>query len=301
MKDKGTGQKNDAQAITGTISVEGAEIIIPLMNKWKQGVEKEHPGIKVIIKAANSDKSLKNVSEEKIKMAMLSYNPAENETTKNLWVVPVARDAVVPVISFDNENIQKIVLAGVTKDKLAGAFTGKIKTWGQLLGVQSNAPIEICKVYDSSGTSRTMADFLKVPAKGITGSMVYNENDIINMVAANKNAIGYCSMTKVYDLNTGFLKRNIMVLPVDLNSNHQADDNELVFDKFDDVKNAVGSGKYPSPPVRTLYLALKSVPTDAATVSFLKWILTAGQNNCPEYGFVSLSTAETSVYLKQLK
>ena len=74
---------------------------------------------------------------------MISCKLGANEEKKGFWAVPVAKDAVLPVVSFDNNKLQKIVLSGVSKDKLAAAFTGKIKTWGQLLQLKSNDPIEV--------------------------------------------------------------------------------------------------------------------------------------------------------------
>jgi ABC-type phosphate transport system substrate-binding protein len=292
---------NVAPAVSGSIIIEGSETLYLLMCKWKQEFEKSQANVKISIKPSSSDMSLKKISDNKIQIAMISRKLGANEEKSGFWAVPVAKDAVLPVISFDNNNLQKIVLAGVSKDKLAAAFLGKITTWGQLLQIKSADPIEVYRIADSSGTSKTWAEFLNANPRNFIGKMVGSEKNITYEVASNKNGIGYSSMTNIYDIKTGFIKKNVYVLPIDLNSNNQADDNELVFDKLDDIKSAISSGKYPSPPVRKIYLVCKSVPTDAATVTFIKWILTIGQSYCGQFGFVNIEQKEAAEFLKQLK
>jgi phosphate transport system substrate-binding protein len=301
QKEVKTGSEDEANGLSGTILVEGSETLMPLMLKWEQEFRKSQPAVKITVKSCSADKGLNQLAGNKIQMAMISRKLTEDEVQKGFWAVPVAKDAVLPVVSFDNNNLQKIVLSGVTKDKLAQAFTGKIKTWGQLLQLNSNDPIEVYKLSDTTDLSQSWAEFLNVDPKNFTGTEVYNKNEIPGRVAAGKNAIGYCSITDIYNIQTGQKKRNLYVLPVDLNVSKQADDNELVFDKLDDIKNAIASGKYPSPPARELYLVFKSIPTDPAAVSLIKWILTIGQNNCSEFGFVNIEKNQASAYLKQLK
>lgn len=301
QKDEKSGSGNESTGLTGTILVEGSQTLMPLMVKWQQEFKKIQPDVKIALKSCSNAKGLKQLAGSNIQIAMITRKLTADEVKTGYWAVPVAKDAVVPVISFDNNNLQKIVLEGVTKDKLAKAFTGKIKTWGQLLQLKSNDPINVFKLSDTADVTQSWAEFLNVGAGTITGTELYTQTDIPGRVAADKNAIGYCSITEVFNVQTGLKKRNLYVLPVDLNENNQADDNELVFDKLDDIKNAVASGKYPSPPARELFLVFKSVPTDAVTVAFIKWVLTIGQNNCSEYGFVNIEKNQASTFLKQLK
>jgi len=295
------GSTDKASSVSGEIRIEGSAVLFPLMNKWKQEFEKSQPGVKIIVKSSDSDKGLRHLAENNLQIAMVSHNQGKIIDKEDFWAVSVAKDAVVPVISFDNNNLQKIVVEGVTKDKLAAVFTGKIKTWGQLLNVKSNDPIIVHKLSGSCGTSHTWAEFLNMKPDNFIGTQLYDEKSIPAVVGANKNAIGYASIVNVYDFATGFRKKNLYVLPVDLNSSHQADDNELVFDKLDDIKNAIAAGKYPSPPARNLYLVCKTLPTDAATIAFIKWVITIGQSFCAQYGFVNIDQNEASGYLKQLK
>lgn len=295
-----TGDKDKPGDLSGQIIIEGSDVLYPLMNKWKQEFEKTQSGIKINVKVTKDDKASLRAGNGAIQLAMIARNLKENEKSAAYWAVPVAVDAVCPVVSFDNNYLQKIVQKGITKEKLAAVFSGKIKSWGVLMNEKSNEPIEVYKVQDSTGTSDTWADFINVKPANILGISLYTEKDVPMTVAPNKNAIAYCSMTNVFDIQTGMKKRNLYVVPVDLNSNGQADDNELVFDNLDDLKSAISSGKYSSPLVRKLKLVSKTMPADEATRSFIKWVLTIGQSYCAQYGFVNIEKKEAAEYLKHL-
>lgn len=301
-------QKNDKTAaddrqtvVSGAINIDGDAILVPLMNKWKQEFAKELSEVKIGIKTGNTGSALKRLAAGELQLVMAARELNETEKQNGYWAVAVAKDVVLPVISFDNGSLQKIVFTGLTKEKMAGAFTGKIATWGQLLQQPSKDIVEVYALSDSSDISLFWAGFLGVDVRNIKGTQVTSENEMALKVAANKNALGFCSMTYVFDVSTGFKKRNLYVLPLDLNANNMADDKELVFDKLEDIQSALSSGKYPSPPARKLYLVCKTKPTDKTTLSFIQWILTLGQNYCGQYGFVNISKEEAAGYLKQLE
>ena len=69
-----------------------------------------------------------------------------------------------------------------------------------------------------------------------------------------------------------------------------------------DVAQELGAGhaQHPFGPIAERQFC-KSIPTDTAMVSFIKWILTIGQSYCAQFGFVNIDKNEASEYLKQLK
>jgi phosphate transport system substrate-binding protein len=303
----GSGSKNNAgenknvSDLKGTIIINGSEVLFPLAIKWEEEFNKQFPRIVIENKPTCSDNSLKLLKAGLIQIAMVSRKLTEQEANEGLYAVPVAMDAVLPVISFDNDNIQTIVQKGISPKKLAGVFNGTIKTWGQLLGNKSNDAIEVLILPDSSGTSHTWAEFLQMDVKKIHGTSMYSNQSLANTIASKKLGIGYCSMSNIYDPLTKERRSNIYVLPVDLNANGQADDNELVFDRLEDLKTAIQYRKYPSPPVRTLYLVTKNKPKDDAIKTFLIWILGIGQNYCEKSGLVNIDRKSTVTFLKELK
>ncbi len=297
---KPAGNNNVAEQ-SGTIIINGSEVLFPLAAKWEEEFNKQYPKVVIENKTSCSDNSLKLLKAGSIQVAMVSRQLSEQEVAEGLYAIPVAMDAVLPVINFENDNIQTIVQKGISPKKLAGVFNGTIKTWGQLLGSKSADAIEAFILPDSCGTSHSWAQLLQMDVKKLRGTCLNDNPAVVRTVDSKKNGIGYCSMSRIYDIKTNLRKGNIYVFPVDLNANGQADDNELVFDKFDDLKSAISSGKYPSPPARLLYFVTKNKPTDAALKTFLTWVLGIGQNYCTQSGLLHIDKIVADKFVKELK
>ncbi len=302
----GNGTKVDKQNasvtdLKGSIIINGSDVLFPLAAKWAQVFKDENHGIDIDMRSTCSDNAIRNLKSGRINLALVSRELTPEEKAQGLISFPVAMDVVLPVISFENDNIQKIVQSGVTKEKLVGVFTGKIKTWGQLLNNKSNDLIEVNKLADTTGTGQTWANFLGVKPKQVIGTSQYSNKSMANVVSSKKIGIGYCSMSDIYDVRTNFIRHNLYVLPIDLNSNGQADDDELIFDKLDDLRSIISAGKYPSPPVRNLYFVTKSIPIEPALKAFVKWTLGIGQNYSKDYCLVTIDPKKANEALKQIK
>ncbi len=303
----GSGSKNKAidktnvSDLSGTIIINGSEVLYPLADLWQHEFNKQFPKILIKNRPTGSDNSLKILELGQIQLAMVSRNLTEAEKKDGLYAVPVAVDVVLPVINFENNYIQPITMHGVSPEKLTGVFNGNIKTWGQLLDTKAPEAIETLILPDSCGTGHTWADFLQTEVKKIKGSSVYDNLAMVNTIAAKKFSLGYCSISRIFDPKTGMKRANIYVMPIDFNANGQADDNELVLDKMEDIKSAVQAGKYPAPPVRTLYLVAKNLPKDAAIKAFLNWVVGLGQNFCAQSGLINIDKATSDKFLKELK
>lgn len=300
-ENKKTSENNEISQQTGNITINGSEVLYPLALKWKEEFNKQYPNISVDIKATCSDNSLKQLQAGKINIAMSSRMLTQQEINGGLYAVPVAMDAVLPIINFNNPFIQTIVMKGITKQKLAGIYNGSIKTWGQLLGNNSKDAIEAYILPDSSGTSHTWAQLLHMDTKKLTGTCLFNNQSVVNTIVGKSNVIGYCSTSKIFNINTGVRNPELYVVPIDLNANGQADDNELVFDNAEMLKTAIGSGKYPSPPVRTLYFVTKNKPDDAAMKAFITWVLDIGQNFSAYAGLVNINNKLAGKFVTELK
>jgi phosphate transport system substrate-binding protein len=103
----------------------------------------------------------------------------------------------------------------------------------------------------------------------------------------------------VFDVTTGQLVAGVVVPPIDINGNGQADANEYYRTKDDAVK-AIADVIYPSPPARFENLATNGKPT-GLTLAFIQWILTDGQNMLDEAGYVPLTTQQQEDALGKLK
>jgi phosphate transport system substrate-binding protein len=281
-------------------SVVGSDVLEPMVLQWRHEFLKEYPNAKIEVRGTCSENGMTLLKGKKIQLAMVSRKLSTEESNTGYVAIPVAKDVILPVINFDNTNIQILVQKGLSTDKFQSIFNGKTQTWKQLLGNGSLDKIEPYILTDTNGTSVCWAEMLKMTPGEMKGTTLINNNAVYTMVAGNKNAFGYCSSSVLFNLQTNLKKPNIYIIPMDLNNNGQADDRELFFDRNDDVYSGLISGRIPSPPARELYIVFKK-PVNESIYTFLKWVTTYGQNYCKDKGFANISVKQSEGNLKLIQ
>ena len=83
----------------------------------------------------------------------------------------VVKDAVFPAINAKNPVLNDLLSKGVTHDQFVDIFiTGKIKTWGELVGrPEITDEIHVYTRSDSAGAADTWAKFLGKDAGRLAG------------------------------------------------------------------------------------------------------------------------------------
>jgi phosphate transport system substrate-binding protein len=304
----GTGEKgnikaggNDTTSLAGTIKITGTRVLHSMMTKWISEFGNANPKVKINLNGTPTETGIEDLLAGKADLAMISRPLTQEEKDKGLWSAPVALDAIVPVISFDNDFIQPLVMNGLTKEKLAAVFTGKIKNWGPLTGRKTNEAVKVFILSDSAGSTSVWDSFLSLKPGEKKGTKAASESDLMKSLTNTKSGIGYCSIMNAYDLKTGFRKEGICLVPIDFNGNGIIDDNEQYYDNFSLLFKAISNGKMPMPPAHELYIVAKSKPSDKLITEFFKWLLTTGQNYMPEMGYINLQKEKASTALETLK
>lgn len=291
----------DTLNLSGSIRISGSRTLSPMMITWVGEFSRVNKKVNFDVRPKESEIALRELINGKVDIAMVSRVPGINENEKNLWFAAVALDAVVPVISFDNPEIQPLVMHGITKAKLQDLYSGKIKTWGQLTGRDCKEVVTLYTLPDSSGTTMVWNEFMGGRSANVKTTQIFDGTQMVSKVALDRGGIGYCSVRDVYNVGTGMKKSGIYILPLDLNSNSVVDDKEQFYDKYDQVIAALKASQLPSPPARNLYLVTKGKPTNPAVKAFLEWVLTTGQNYEPGNGYISIPVEKAKQSVQSLK
>jgi phosphate transport system substrate-binding protein len=80
----------------------------------------------------------------------------------------------------------------------------------------------------------------------LKGIGINGEPALVDTVSKDSLGIGYSNLNSVFDLSSGNIVAGIIVPPIDINANGQADPEEVYKVKADAFK-AVAEGTYPSP------------------------------------------------------
>lgn len=276
--------------LQGTITISGAFALYPLAVKWGEEFSKVHPQVRFDIQGGGAGKGMTDVLSGSVDLAMMSRDISPEETAKGAFPIAVAKDAVLPTVSALNPHLATLQARGITREDLANIWiTGKVKTWGDLLGNGSADAISVYTRSDAAGAAETWAKFLGASQADLLGVGIFGDPGLAEAVGKDPLAIGFNNVNYVFDLGTRKPFHILAVGPLDLDGNRQLDPGEDCYGTMDQLNEAIGDGRYPSPPARALSFASLNAPDDALVVAFLAWVLGDGQRFVKDAGFVELS------------
>ncbi len=285
-----------------TVAVSGAFALYPLMIEWSEQYKATHPNVKFEISAGGAGKGMTDALSELVDIGMVSREIYQAEIDKGAFWAAVARDAVVVTVSGDNPVLSDLLAKGVTVEKLRGVFiTGEITTWGQLVGrPEVKDGINIYTRSDACGAAATIAKYMGYNQEDLLGVGVFGDPGLAEAVKTDPLSIGYNNVNYAYDMESGRAVEGVSAVPLDVDGNGLVDQDEDFYDERDKIITAIRDGTYPSPPARDLYLVTKS-GFQGATLDFVRWVLTEGQEYAEESGYVSVSEAAARDELAKLE
>ena len=290
------------QDLSGTITVSGAFALYPMMTVWADEFSKLHPGVQFDVQGGGAGKGMTDTLAGAVDIGMISRKIKPEEEAQGAFWVPVAKDAVFPVVSQNNPVLADLTSQGISQEMFKKVFiTGEVKTWGEVIGKpEVKGEIHVYTRSDSAGAADQWALFAggKVQAD-IQGIGVNGEPALVDTVGKDPLGIGFSNLNSVFDVSSGKLVTGVIVPPIDINNNGKADPNEYYQTKDEAVK-VIADGTYPSPPARFENLATKGKPT-GLTLAFIRWILTDGQKLLDQAGYVPLTSQQQQDALAKLQ
>ena len=292
-----------SQELKGTIRVSGAFALYPMMLKWGEEYKKLHPKVEFDIQAGGAGKGLTDALGGLVDIGMVSRKIVPAEEEKGAYWISITKDAVVPTVNKNNPVITQLKANGIKREVFEKIYINEtIKTWGQATG--NAAVTDKINVYtrsDACGAAETLAAYLgKYKQENLKGVGVNGDPGVAQAVREDKLGIGYNNIGFAYDANTKKPVEGIEIIPLDLNGNGKIDPEENFYGTLDEIVEAIGTGKYPSPPARDLNLVTRGKPT-AIVNDFIKWTLTDGQQYIPEQGYIVLPNSIITEGLKKVE
>jgi phosphate transport system substrate-binding protein len=285
-----------------TISLSGAFALYPLVVKWTEEYKKINPEIRFNVSGGGAGKGMADALAGTVDLGMFSREIAEEEKSQGVWWVGLTIDAVVPTISDQNPFLDTIRQKGLTRDDFTQIFTKeKDNDWGVILKVPSKSKMVVYTRSDACGAAETWAKYLGGKQENLLGIGIFGDPGLADAVAKDKFGIGFNNTAYAYDIKTGKKRPGIEVVPIDINGNGSIDPEENFYNTFEQVLKAIAEGVYPSPPARELYFVSKGKPQKEATLDFIRWCLTEGQQYVKEAGYVPIDPKEIEEYLEKLK
>jgi phosphate transport system substrate-binding protein len=292
-----TASANDG-LLKGTISVSGAFAVYPLMTRWAEEYQHINPGVRFDISSGGAGRGMQDVLANQVDIGMVSREVTPEEETQGAYPLAVARDAVFALVNAENPALDDLLTHGLTQETLNKIFiTGQIKSWGEAIGNPAiSDEIHIYTRSDICGAAATWSSFLGGTQDDLLGDGKFGDPGMVQAVQKDPLGIGYNNLVYAYGLGD-VAPQGTVILPIDLNTNGQADPDEIL-DTRQKAAHAVASGLYPAPPSRELYLVTNGKP-DGILQAFLEWALTDGQAYVERSGYVKLTDEQLGISLEK--
>jgi phosphate transport system substrate-binding protein len=282
------------------ITISGAFALYPLTVKWAEEFRKIHPQIRIDVSAGGAGKGMTDALSKVVDIGLVSRELHPAETERGAWPIAVAKDAVVPIVSAANPGLEKIMKDGLTKEMLADIFiTGTITSWSQM-NTGNTHPIHVYTRSDAAGGAASWAKFFDKNQEDLRGVGVFGDPGLAQAVIKDPDGIGYNNVVYAFDPETKKQIAGLRIIPVDFNGNGRIDPEENFYESIDDLIQAIGEQKFPSPPARDLFFVTNGKPQKKIVTEFIKWVLTDGQKYIHEAGYVNLPAEKIESELNKL-
>jgi phosphate transport system substrate-binding protein len=289
-----TSQKAESE-LKGSFLISGAYALYPLISRLADEFMLIHPGVKIELKRAGTGEGITDLLTGKCQLAMISRPLTDEEINAGIWVIPVAKDGVAPIVNQKNPHIERILDQGISPDEFIQIFTSGIQlTWGEVLGDNAKDKITVYIRADESGAADIWAGFIYKKASDLKGIGVTGDDEMIKGIQDNSLAIGFCNFSYAFDTATGERTRDIQIVPSDLDFDNKIDRVEVPFSSLAEAHRSLWLGFFPDQLCRELTLGSAGKPTDPVIVEFLYYVLGDGQSHVKKSGFCPLN----NVYIK---
>lgn len=192
-------ESNVETDLSGIITMSGSTSMEKLANAVAESFMLKYPDVTVTAEFTGSGAGIEALSAGTCDIGNSSRNLKEEELANGVVENIVAIDGIAVVVDPAN------TAAGLNKEQLIGIYTGEIKNWSEVGGI--NAPIVVVGREAGSGTRGAFEEILKIEDACTYANELDSTGAVMAKVASTPGAIGYVSLDVVND--------TVIVLPLE--------------------------------------------------------------------------------------
>lgn len=234
-----TGCSNGNHAANQVI-VTGSTTIQPIAEVAKEGFERAHPGVRILVSGVGSSAGIENVIAGTADIGTSSRDLKGDELDHGLVDTPIAYDAIAVIVNPSNP------VDGLTKAQVKAIFEGKITNWKDVGG--PDMEIGLVNRDEASGTREAFSKIVLDKERFDPSAVILpGTGQVRSVVAQAPSAIGYISL--------GFVTPEVKALAID---------------GVEPSEEAVVNGRYPIS--RVLHFLTRGEPTGLVK-QFIEYVL----------------------------
>jgi len=177
---------NAGKDLKGTLTMAGSTSMEKLANAAAEAFMAKYSGVTLSPEFTGSSAGIEAVLTGTVEIGNSSRNLKDSEISGGAVENIVAIDGIAVILDKAN------TVTNITKDQLIGIYTGTIKNWSELGGV--NQPIVVVGRESGSGTRGAFEELLKVEDLCVYSNEINSTGGVMAKVSSTPGAIGYVSL-----------------------------------------------------------------------------------------------------------
>lgn len=278
------GQSNNADAIDGTVQIDGSSTVYPITEAIAEEFQEANKQVKVTAGESGTGGGMKKFGRKEIDICDASRPIKANEDSiaaangLAYYELPIAYDGLVVVVNPQNTWLTSITVKDLKKIWEPEA-QGKITKWNQIRPEWPNEEIHLYGAGTASGTFDYFTEAVVGKAKSCRGDYTGSEDDnvLVQGISSDRLALGFFGF-HYYSEN----KEKLKVLAID--DENDANGKGAVVPSEETVKNATYQ-----PLSRPLFIYVSKESAARQEVdAFVKYYLDNAAAIVPETGYITL-------------
>jgi len=287
---KSNNGSDDPEVLNGSTRIYCVPELLDITKEWVDEFVEFHPKVNIKIVVV-TESSMEWVMDKSGSICIVSANYIDQAAFEQ-WSIGIGRDVLLPIVNIGNPYLMQIQEAGISQEVMGNLIEDpEMRSWKAITSVGGNTPINYYVTEEGASTD-LLSTYLSLEQSKIDGIKVENEEALVAAVGSDPYAFGFCSYKNIMDPTGKGLRPNISILPVDKNGNGKIDYIEQIYSNQIDLMRGIWIGKYPGALVNSIYTVSHEKPTEAIELTFLKWVLSDGQQQLSMAGYGGLSLSE---------
>jgi len=267
-----------AKAQSTVIKITGTRFPFEIMQQWIDVYSKTHPGVQFQLS--------KSIAADSADLLIAAHAFRNGELNDEQTIIAVNRYVQLPIANINRKDIATLQLKGFTTRDMKNIYfeqSDEIKTDAL------NEPVQVYGRDKRVCASRSFAENVTGNQWNVAGILVNGDDRALSAaVKKDINGISYNNLSLIYDLATRRIADSIAVIPIDINENGKIDADENIYATLDDVLNFLSVPRNTIIPQDNVNIVINKNKANAASLDFLRWIITSGQEYNRAYGFLNL-------------
>ena len=186
----GCGSKSEDE-VSGTVATDGSTSMEKVIGSLGEVFQAENESIDFTYNPTGSGSGISAIEKGTCDIGLSSRSLKDEEKEQGLEETVLAYDGIAVIVNADNK------VEDLTIDQIADIYTGKIKNWKEVGGV--DAEIVVIGREAGSGTRDGFESITGTEETCKLRQELTSTGDVIATVKSNENAIGYASLASVDD------------------------------------------------------------------------------------------------------